>query len=76
MTQVEFQELKIALSQVSFDTPIKKYADDAYGDDDLRKLLTYMKERMDADPSLYNDKYWMDEYDQLQRIADYRGIAV
>ncbi len=76
MTTEELKEMRNAIEDIDFSKPIKQYPDDKYLDKDVKELLSLMKKRMKEDPSLIKDPMWADEYDQLQRIADYRGINV
>ena len=76
MTTEELKEMRNAIEGIDFSKPIKQYPDDKYSDKDVKELLSYMKKRMNEAPTLIKDPMWADEYDLLQRLADYRGINV
>lgn len=74
MTDAEYQEILDAIERVDHSVPIKKYPASDWTKDMVRDVLARMNERLKNDPSLYNDKMWMDQWNHMQGLAGYYGI--
>lgn len=71
----EFQGLKDALNRVDMSIPIKRFADEDYTKEEIQELYRILSERIDIDPSVLKDDAWMQEWDDVQRLAGHYGVC-